>query len=203
MTTVLPSRRRLSAAERRSRVLRAFIRETLARGSLRRVGMRAVAGRAGCTPPILYRLFGDRDALVRAAIRSTHAPLIDAVEAIARDPGCAAERIRAFAARYLAEHPGEDEAFEALVFTECAADPALAREVRGVFARFEALLVEVIRSGVAAGEFRADVDPLYAAWRLIDVGLFRNQVRLMRLSTPERIDYGRRAVESLLREISA
>jgi len=193
---------RLPAAERRARILRAFVRETLARGSVRRVGMRAVAERAGCTAPVLYRLFDGRDALVRAAIRSTHAPLLERMESVARGGGSAAERIRALGERYLADEPGEDEAFESLVFTECASDPALAREVRGVFTRFEALLGEVIRSGMAAGELRADVDPVYAAWRLIDVGLFRNQARLMRLATPDRIDYGRRAVESLLREIS-
>jgi len=194
---------RLPAAERRARILRAFVGETLAQGSVRRVGMRAVAERAGCTAPVLYRLFDDRDALVRAAIRSTHAPLLERMESIARGGGSAADRIRALGERYLADEPGEDEAFESLVFTECASDPALARQVRGVFARFEALLGEVIRSGRATGELREDVDPVYAAWRLIDVGLFRNQARLMRLTTPDRIGYGRRAVESLLREISA
>jgi AcrR family transcriptional regulator len=197
------TRRRLPAAERRQRIVRAFIEETLACGSLGRVAVRRVAERAGCTPPILYRLFGDRAALVREAIRSTHAPLLARVESIVAGDGSAAARLRAFAERLLAQAPGEDERFEAIVFAECAHDPELADEVRGIFTRFEALLAGLIRRGIVAGEFRGDADPLYAAWRLIDIGLFRNQVRLMQLATPDAIGYGARALDSLLAEIAA
>jgi AcrR family transcriptional regulator len=192
----------LPPAERRERIVRAFIAETLACGSVGRAAVRRVAERAGCAPPILYRLFGDRAGLVRAAIHSTHAPLLAQMEAIVVAEGSAAARIRAFAGRFLAQAPGENERFESIVFSECAHDPALAREVRGIFGRFEELLSDRIRRGVADGEFRRDVDSLYVAWRLIDVGLFRNQVRLMQLPTPDAIDYGGRAVDSLLREIA-
>ena len=185
-------------------MLRAFVAEALACGSVARVAMRAVAERAGCTAPILYRLFGSRAALVRAAVRSTHEPLLERMETIAAArTGSARERIEAFARRFLAEAPGPDEAFEALVFNECATDPDLAREVRGVFGRFETLLAQLVREGIRAGEFRGDVDPVFVAWRLIDVGLFRNQMRLMRLETPEAIDYGSRALDALLDEIAA
>lgn len=75
--------------------------------------------------------------------------------------------------------------------------------VRGVFERFESLLVEATREGIADGEFRSGTDPEYVAWRLVDLGLFRNQVHLMRLSRPQRIGYGPCALESLLAEIAA
>jgi AcrR family transcriptional regulator len=194
---------RLPAVERRERILRAFRAEALACGSIAAVGIRAVVERAGCTAPVLYRLFGDRARLVHAAVRSTHELLIARLEELARARDPAARRIRALGLWYLEREPGADEAFEALVNVECRSDPELARLVRGVFDRFERLLVEATRDGVAAGEFRADTDPEYVAWRLIDLGLFRNQVHLMRLSRPQQIGYGPRALEALLAEIAA
>jgi len=194
----------VSAAERRVRILDAFLREALATGSIAAVGVRAVVERAGCAPPVLYRLFGDRAGLVRAAVRFTHVPLVERLEALAADPaGSRAERLRALSREYLRSEPGRAELFEALVATECRSDPELARIVREVFRRFEALLVEIVREGMRRGEFRDDADPAYVAWRLIDLGLFRNQARLMRLERPDRIGYALRAVESLLAEIAA
>ena len=196
-------RTRVSAAERRERLLRAFIAESLAQGSIAGAGVRAVVTRAGCTAPILYRLFGSRAGLVRAAVRSTHLPLIERLETLAeRSRGPASERVRQLADSYLERAPGESEAFEALVGAECHGDVELARWVRAIFARFEVLLIAIIRDGIRSREFRADADPRYAAWRLIDLGLFRNQARLMRLTAPDRIRYAERAVESLLAELA-
>lgn len=194
---------RVPAAERSEQLLRAFVLESLAKGSIAGVGVRAVVTRAGCTAPILYRLFGNRKGLVRAAVRSTHLPLIERLEALAeRSRGPASQRVRRLANSYLERAPGASEAFEALVGAECHGDPELARWVRAIFARFEALLVTIVRDGIRRREFRADTDPRYAAWRLIDLGLFRNQARLMRLSVPDRIRYAERAVESLLAELA-
>jgi AcrR family transcriptional regulator len=198
-----PASERLPAAERRERILRAFREEALACGSIAGVGVRAVVERAGCTAPVLYRLFGDRAGLVRAAVASTHTDLIERLEAAARSGGSAVERLRELGREYLAREPGPAEAFEALVNVECQSDPALARRVGEVFARFEALLVATVRDGVRAGALRTDLDPEYVAWRLIDLGLFRNQVHLMRIARPREIDYATRALESLLEEVRA
>lgn len=194
---------RLPAAARRERILRAFVRETLTRGSVSAVGMRAVAQRAGCTAPVIYRFFGDRRGLVRAAVRWTYAPLVDELEELGRSrKGSAGQRIRALTQRFLGSEAGEDEAFEALVYTECRGDRAIRTHVSRVFGRVEALLVALLREGIESSEFDAALDPRYAAWRLIDLALFVNQSRVMRLETPDQIDYGRRAVDSLLREIA-
>jgi len=88
------------------------------------------------------------------------------------------------------------------VQVECRSDPEMARLVREVFTRFETLLMRIVETGVARGELRADTDPAYVAWRLIDLGLFRNQVHLMRLEHPGRIRYATRALDSLLAEIA-
>jgi len=194
---------RLPAAERREAILRAFRAEALACGSIAGAGVRAVVERAGCTAPVLYRLFGDRAGLVRAAVRSTHAGLLERLDAFARAEGPVVERIRSLGHGYLGREPGPEEAFEALVNVECRSDPALAALVGDVFGRFEAFLVEAVREGVASGELRPDTDPTYVAWRLIDLGLLRNQVHLMQLERPREIGYALRALESLLAEVTA
>jgi AcrR family transcriptional regulator len=182
----------------------AFIHEASACGSIAGVGVRAVVERAGCTAPVLYRLFGDRAGLVRMAVRSIHLPMLDRLEAIAADGDASAtERFRALARSYLRRNPGESEVFAALVSAECRSNPRLARLVREVFRRFERLLVGVVREGMKRGEFHPEADPHYAAWRLIDLGLFRNQVRLMGLRRPDGIDYAVSGVQSLLAEIAA
>lgn len=195
---------RMPAARRREQIVRAFIREALQRGSIAGVGVRAVVARAECTAPVLYRLFGDRGGLVHAAVRSTHVPMIERLEAIVSDHrGLPTQRLRSLASSYLERRPGEAEAFEALVANECRSDPVLARFVCEVFDRFEQLLTELVIEGIERGEIGANVDPDYVAWRIIDIGLFRNQAHLMGLKRPGRIGYGMRALESLLAEISA
>jgi AcrR family transcriptional regulator len=162
-----------------------------------------VVERAGCTAPVLYRLFGNRAGLVRAAVRSTHASMLGRLESLAIDrSGSAPERLRALAARYFLRRPGTDEAFESLVANECRRDRRLAGIVREIFSRYETLLVAVVAEGLRRGELRADVEPLYVAWRLIDLGLFRNQVHLLGLPQPGRIAYAERALGSLLAEIT-
>ena len=85
----------------------------------------------------------------------------------------------------------------------CGNEPELAAIVRDVFGRFEQLLAALVREGIAAGEFAAATDPEYVAWRLIDLGLFRNQAHLMRLERPDALRYEARALDSLLAEIAA
>jgi AcrR family transcriptional regulator len=193
---------RLPAAERRQQLVEAFVDEALDAGSIAGAGIRGVVLRAGCTAPVLYRLFGDRTALARAAVRSTHTPMLERIESVAKLPDATtAERLRALVRRTLSRPQGRSEAFEALVAAECRRDPAVARLVRDVFARFEERLVEMLREGVERGEVRDDVDLAYVAWRIIDLGLLRGQLWLMRLARPERLDYLSRAMESLIAEI--
>lgn len=184
-------------------MLRAFVAEALHVGSIEGVGMRAVCERAGCTAPVVYRLFGDRGGLVRAAVRFTHERLLGEVERAAAEPVPTEARLRAIAGPFLRRTAGDAEAFEALVAAECRSDDVLAAEVRSVFARFARRLEAMLREGQARGDVRAQVDPIFVAWRLIDLGLFRSQMRLMRLAEPDRIDYLERAFEALLAELLA
>ncbi|MGH0038331.1 MAG: TetR/AcrR family transcriptional regulator [Myxococcota bacterium] len=195
---------RLPAEQRRQSLIDAFIDEALAANSIAGAGIRGVVERAGCTAPVVYRLFGDRTGLVRAVVRSTHAPMIERLEAVSKLPGAStADRLRALVERTLSRPQGRSEAFESLVAAECRRDPRVARLVRDVFGRFEARLVEMLREGVEGGELRSDLDLAYVAWRIIDLGLLRSQLFLMRLARPERLDYLSRAMESLIAEIRA
>jgi AcrR family transcriptional regulator len=192
----------LPADERRARIVAAFIQESLARGGLSVVGIRAVCAREGCTAPVLYRLFGDRAGLVQAALGSTRAPLLDGLEAAVATPGPVMDRLRSLVVAFFERPLGDEESFGALVTGECRRDPALSEVLRRSVARIESLLVALLERGRAAGEIRFDVDPHYVAWRLIDLGLFRNQVWLIGLEAPGRIDYSRRATRALFEEIA-
>ncbi len=201
------ARRRDDEAERsdpiEKRILEAFVREALHCGSIEAVGMRAVCERAGCSAPVVYRRFGDRSGLVQAAVRSTHRRLLVEVEAALEAPGSVIRRLRGVAEPYLRRGSGDEEAFETLVTAECRSDDVLAGAVRAVYTRFARLLEGLLREGIASGEVRPDADPAFFAWRLIDLGLFRSQARLMRLAEPDRIRYPERAFATLLDEIRA
>lgn len=193
----------MASDPREASILDAFVREALQCGSIEGVGIRAVCERAGCTAPVVYRRFGDRSGLVRAAVRSTHVRLLVEIDAAVRAPGPVLRRLRSVAEPYLRRSSGDDEAFETLVTAECRSDDVLASAVRAVYMRFARLLGDLLREGLESGELRRDVDPTFIAWRLIDLGLFRSQARLMRLAEPDRIRYLERAFAALVDEIDA
>jgi TetR/AcrR family transcriptional regulator, cholesterol catabolism regulator len=123
-----------------------------------------IVARAGVAKGTVYYHFSGKAELVEALIADRFAPLAAAFRAAAAahpdDPRAAIEAIVRAELEFLAEH----SSFSKLLLTEMWREDRVWRETL-VLARRELFTVisDVIRQGVATGEFRADVDPEFGA----------------------------------------
>lgn len=194
--------KKMPADARRDAILLAFVQETASAGCTANASLRAIAQRAGCTTPMIYRLFESRLGLVRAAVQWTYGKLLERLEmAVRLDALSYEQRLRAIA-DYVGGRPlGDQEVFEAILGLESRSDRDIAAEVHGVFERIHGRLSELIQGGVAAGEFRAETDPSYIAWRLTGFGLLDSQLFLLGLEAPRAQGVLRREFDELLAQI--
>jgi AcrR family transcriptional regulator len=133
-----------------------------------------VARKAGVTKGTIYLYFPGKEALFKAVIRGSVVPRIERAEqAVAEHRGSAAEALRALV-RAMWQTVGETNlsGLPKLIVSEAANFPDLARfywaEVAGRMLR---LLVGIVESGIARGEFRA-VTPRHAALAAVAPVLF-------------------------------
>lgn len=123
-----------------------------------------IVARAGVAKGTVYYHFSGKAELVEALIADRFAPLAAAFRAAASahpdDPRAAIEAIVRAELEFLAEH----SSFSKLLLTEMWREDRVWRETL-VLARRElfAVISDVIRHGIATGEFRADVDPEFGA----------------------------------------
>ncbi len=122
-----------------------------------------VAARAGVAKGTLYLYFDNKEALFRAVVEQGIVPLFVAVESeIADYRGSAADLLIALLSRWQRDVGQTPLAgLYKLIIAEANNFPELARYYNdAVIARGRALLGEVLRHGIASGEFRAvdDVD---------------------------------------------
>ncbi|HEY6693820.1 MAG TPA: TetR/AcrR family transcriptional regulator [Solirubrobacteraceae bacterium] len=146
-----PGRPRSAAAD--ASIVRATL-ELLLEGGYRALTMEQVRARAGVGKATLYRRYGSKQELVAQAIRHLNVPIplpdtgdVRAdILAVARSVQAGAERVAFanFVPRLLAESAGDPEMHT--IFFENLVAPR------------RAVMAEVLRSGVARGELRADLD---------------------------------------------
>lgn len=123
-----------------------------------------IVARAGVAKGTVYYHFSGKAELVEALIADRFAPLAAAFRAAASahpdDPRAAIEAIVRAELEFLAEH----SSFSKLLLTEMWREDRVWRETL-VLARRELFTVisDVIRHGIATGEFRSDVDPEFGA----------------------------------------
>jgi AcrR family transcriptional regulator len=123
-----------------------------------------IVARAGVAKGTVYYHFSGKAELVEALIADRFAPLAAAFRAAASahpdDPRAAIEAIVRAELEFLSEH----SSFSKLLLTEMWREDRVWRETL-VLARRELFTVigDIIRQGVATGEFRADIDPEFGA----------------------------------------
>jgi TetR/AcrR family transcriptional regulator, cholesterol catabolism regulator len=123
-----------------------------------------IVARAGVAKGTVYYHFSGKAELVEALIADRFAPLAAAFRVAAAahpdDPRAAIEAIVRAELEFLSEH----SSFSKLLLTEMWREDRVWRETL-VLARRELFTVisDVIRQGLATGEFRADVDPEFGA----------------------------------------
>lgn len=194
-------RARVPSAVRSASVLLAFVEESVERGSVQKVSMRAVAARADCTLAQIYRIFGSRVELIRAAVVWTLGPHnIDLARS--RDASQSAhDRLWELGEAVADRGLGDRAIFNALVVSELRADPDLASFVHSAVQGSAGIVANILREGVESGEFHADLDCDYVAWRFVSLNTFRIHAYLLGVKQLEALDYERRTFEALLDEI--
>jgi AcrR family transcriptional regulator len=152
--------RKRDADATRARILKAATAEFARSGFAGARGDR-IAARARSSERMLYYYFGSKEGLFRAALEAVYASLRDAEHALRvdlDDPSEALEQFCRFVWRYYVEHPE----FISLVNTE---NLHHARHLRKSSRLSElvspviGLLEKLLARGMAAGVFRAGIDP--------------------------------------------
>ena len=163
MTAASPEPRWRRAPEARpAQILTAALEEFGAVG-LTRARLEDIARRAGVSKGTIYVYFPDKESLFREVVRST---VVQTIERAEQAPmvGTPTEQLTAFMQRYWAflRTPAFGAIYR-MVIAELRHFPELASFYsREVIARGMRLVVDIIRRGIATGEFRA-VDPEVAA----------------------------------------
>ncbi|MFD0776304.1 TetR/AcrR family transcriptional regulator [Streptomonospora algeriensis] len=184
-------------AQTRERILDAVAALTRAQG-IDEISMTDVAAEAGITRTVLYNYFPDKPALLLAFTEQATADFVDRFHRELPAGAGAAERLEAFIRlqiEALAEHP-HPAAAELGASLGPDAYQALAEHV----APMQRLLTDILRQGVADGEFAAV--PVEPVARLVLAMLGAQRVPLLRAETTP-ADAGRLVSAFTLRALDA
>ncbi|OFW66432.1 MAG: hypothetical protein A2Z12_05230 [Actinobacteria bacterium RBG_16_68_21] len=132
------------------------------RGSVEAVSIREVARRVGVTSPAIYLHFADKEDLFYQCCRRGFANLASRMEAV-RGEGSSLDQLRRLGRAYVEFGLKKGSQYR-VIFGGVPPHPAHSDDpgdLPGVRA-FE-ILLETVGSGIAAGEFRDDLDPVALA----------------------------------------
>ncbi len=126
------------------------------------VSMDEIAAQAGVARSTVYVYFANRDELLHACVQSMYDRMLDTIAVIVADDASPAERLRGLILGLL-ERIDESPAFFRLAMaTQATAGAAGSAAVGGALMMIGLdmirVLEELARAGVAAGDFRADLD---------------------------------------------
>ncbi len=159
------SRPRQRRKEARPAELLAAALEVFAEKGFAAARLEEIAARAGVSKGTVYLYFDGKEALFKAAIEAAMTPAVEAVEAIAKDPGRpAAELLRSFVFGWW-ERIGTTPlgAVPKLLVAESGNFPEVARWFHEtIVSRAQRAMARLIQLGIERGEFRA-VNPQLAA----------------------------------------
>ncbi|WP_043639233.1 TetR/AcrR family transcriptional regulator [Nonomuraea candida] len=139
-------------AQTRDRILQAVSRLSRVQG-IDAISMTDVAGEAGITRTVLYNYFPDKATLLLAFAERVTSYFIDSYERDLPEDASPADRIRAFVRLQLAgllahPHPGAADLGAAL-------GPDAYQRLAEHVEPMQRILVEILESGIEAGDFRA------------------------------------------------
>lgn len=132
-----------------------------------------VAARAGVTKGTAYLYFKNKEELFKAVVGGYIVPVIEELEAAAREPGSAADLLRKVARLFVERaYHSRFSALPKLVIAEATNFPELARfYLEEVVGRGRRMLTGLLHRGIESGEFR-EVDVEHAAYCMIAPLLF-------------------------------
>ncbi len=133
-----------------------------------------IAARARINKRMLYHYYGGKEALYLAVLENAYVAIRSAeaeLDLAHRDPAEAMRELALFTWRYFLAHPE----FLSLLNTENllrARHLRKSRKIVALHSPFVALLDETLKRGVAAGEFRAGIDPVALYIDIAALGFF-------------------------------
>jgi TetR/AcrR family transcriptional regulator len=169
----------------KERILREATRSFAEKG-FGSTSVREVVEAAGVTKPTLYYWFENKEALfleaVRIRVEALHACTLDAV----RGPGTPRERLARFTRNIVRLYATDADGMKMImVIHHKPEDGRPAVDMISVYKANRLLLLDLIREGMATGEFRADLDPDDVALALIGMLNFRCAIAMNRGIIPE------------------
>jgi AcrR family transcriptional regulator len=169
---------RLKAPERREQLMEVAAR-LFAEHGYDATTTAAIAEAAGITEPVLYRHFENKKDMFKAILRDATERMIsywhEVISGI-QDPAEVFLRMGECMGDHLQQMRLSHQVVQGALAT--VHDPEVKDVLRQHYAQFLTLISDLIRRGQEAGVFRKDLDPITAAWALINIGTGHFLVKL-------------------------
>ena len=159
-----------NALKRRSAEIIAAAAKVFARRGYHGASTQDIADVLGIRQASLYYYFASKEAALEAVCAVGVEDYAVRAQRILRGPSSAADKVAKLVFQHLA--PMAERLDFTLVFLRerrFLPEPAR-RRIRAIERRYERIIERVIEQGVAAGEFRADLDPRMATLALLGLG---------------------------------
>lgn len=129
--------------------------------------IRELASAAGVNSALISYHFGGKEGLYEAVITAQYERVIGKFETIARSDAPVADKIRMYAEVIRRNHTEDQPLMARLIQGELTSPTAcLENVVRKYTVRISGIVAGIIREGIEQGEFREDVEPLFATLSL-------------------------------------
>jgi AcrR family transcriptional regulator len=134
----------------------------------------AIARRAGANKRMIYHYFGDKDGLYLAVLESAYAAIRSAEAGLRLNklaPTAAIEKLVEFTWTYFLAHPE----FLSLLNTENLHRAKFLKQSRNIpnlHSPLVSVIADILKRGVASGEFRRGVDPVHVYISIASLGFF-------------------------------
>lgn len=153
------TRQRKSHEERKDEIIRGAL-ELAGETGVKEVTAQAIADRVGIAQPTIFRHFKTRDAIFRGAMEWIANTLFGVLENLGGSEEPADKRLRKLLRRQLG-FVSKQRGLPRLLFSDRLhlEDPALKATVRRIMERYVRHLEAILRDGIEAGLFRADLEP--------------------------------------------
>jgi AcrR family transcriptional regulator len=165
--------------------------ELIAEEGYERVGIMAVAQRAGLTNGAIYGNFRDKAHLLAAAIEMRLHAVFDAVERSRRKRMSPLDAIDLVARSVALDTPEADRRLVVEAYSAAWRDPEIAVLVRERLERIETMVIRLGEQARAGGELASDVDPATLARHGMALALGSHLIHTAGVPDPDRESWSR------------
>jgi AcrR family transcriptional regulator len=150
------------AADKRRAILDAAIR-VLARQGYHGTRVSDIADEAGVAYGLVYHYFGSKDQVLNELFTERWSLLLKASEQVDREGGTPREKLSAIAGFIIESYRHDPELMKVIIVEVTRAANSFGRTHLPEIRKAYDAIAKIVADGQAGGEFRADVDPYFAA----------------------------------------